>query len=645
MRLTSDKIRGLGGNSSANKILVSRLKWIEWLIIVTFILFSTRLWQLQIIEGGRNTKLADQNGIRNITLMAPRGVIVDRKGRPLVINQPSYNAYLMRDRIKNRTETLQYLSQGLRLPEEDVLLRLEKFRSAPSFQPIVIKEALSINDIAFIESHQVEHPEVRITHEPRRFYPYGSLAAHLIGYVGEISESQLRGGDLPDPKPGDIVGKAGLEKQYNTLLMGKDGKKRVVVNSLGREISELSRQDPIIGTQLTLTLDLDLQLAAERLLEDKTGTVVALNPQNGEVLAMASHPAFDPNSFASHISVRDWQELLSNADHPLQNRALQSMFSPGSVFKVIMAFAGLEENVLTPQTSVICSGGAYIYGNLFHCHKVHGFVNLNRAIAASCNVFFYNLGKNLGIERIARHAMQLGLGRKTNIDLPDEKSGLFPTPEWKERIQGEKWFAGETISVAIGQGSVTVTPIQLAKAISAIASGKISQPHVLLHPAVPTNPTDTPQKKSPADLFTVLHADTNKETQYPMDGSQTVLLSDRNRQIVVRGMWSVVNEGGTGGAARITGLDVCGKTGTAQLISLKGKSKLTEGEKSRFEHNAWFVGFAPRDNPELMIVVMVEHGGAGGRASAPIAGALFREYFVPKPSDSLPLQQTTIDVP
>lgn len=632
---------GLVSNASNNKTMLFRLKWMERFFILVFLLFSARLWQLQIIEGGRNTQLADKNGIRNIPQMAPRGIILDRNGKPLIINQPSYNAYLVRDLIKNRTDTLKHLAEGLNLSSEDVLARLEKFKSAPSFQQIVIKERISMNEIAFIEAHQLEHPEVRHRAEPRRYYPHGPLAAHLVGYVGEISEDQLRNNEIPDAKPGEIVGKAGLEKQYNSLLRGKDGNRRVVVNSLGREVRELSHQEPIIGTELRLTLDLDLQLTAERLLQDKTGTVVALNPQNGEVLAMASRPAFDPNSFASHISLREWQDLTANADHPLQNRALQSTFSPGSVFKVIMAFAGLEENILSPQSSVVCTGAINIYGNVFHCHKVHGHVTLNRAIAASCNVFFYNLGKNLGIERIARYSQQLGLGHKTNIDLPEEKSGIFPTPEWKERTQKEKWFAGETISVAIGQGSVTVTPIQLAKAIGTIASGKLAQPHVVLSPVLDSPPHREPEKKVPSNLFTEVHA-ASLSHKNAQSETTPISLSDQNRSIVVHGMWSVVNEGGTGGAARINGLDVCGKTGTAQVISLKGKSKLKGGEKSRFEHNAWFVGFAPRDNPELLIVVMVERGGAGGKASAPIAGALFREYFSKRRPDIVPPSVTPI---
>lgn len=607
-------------NHNGNKLIISRLAWIERLSVIIFLFFGGRLWHLQIIQGDYYEKLSEQNHARSISLLAPRGIIKDREGRPLVVNRPAFNAYLLRENIRSLSDTLVFIEKGLGLTPDEVRSRLEKFQTTPSFQPIVIKGDLSIQEIAFIESHQLEHPEIRITAEPRRFYPYGALAAHVFGYVGEISNEQLKRGEFPNAKPGEIVGKAGIEKQYNALLVGKDGKKRVLVNSAGREVDVVSRQEPQIGKELRLTLDFDLQHMAETMLQDKTGAIVGLNPNNGEVLVMASSPGFDPNNFAVRISYDKWEELISHPDYPLQNRVVQTGFSPGSVFKVIMAYAGLAEGLISPESSVYCTGETTIYGHVFHCHKRHGLVDLRRAIVNSCNIFFYHLGKSLGIERIAKYAKRLGLGEKTNIDLPEEKFGFFPTPEWKWQNRGEKWFAGETISVAIGQGAVTVTPIQIARAISAIATGHAPpRPHLLLDPKIDPKPGE--RKVNESGLFETLHA------QPLEDANQAAsLLSDKARRVVVDGMWGVVNDWGTGKAARVEGWDVCGKTGTTQLISNEGKGKLKE-DKDRFEPSAWFVAFAPKDQPEIVLAIIIERGGYGGVSAAPIAGEILRTYF------------------
>lgn len=593
-----------------NGIPLERLNRLKYLAIALFAFFALRLWHLQVISGNYYEKLAEQNRVRTIPLRAPRGIIRDREGRPLVINRPSFTVYLVRENLVDLSATLDFLARGLELEKEEIARQLEKYSGQPPFYPAPLKENLSVRELAYLTAHQLEHPEIRISLEPRRHYPYGRLAAHLLGYVGEVSEDELARGEFPGARPGTIVGKFGLERRYNQILTGIDGSRRVIVTSAGREVELLEKHEPIIGGELQLTIDLDLQLAAERLLDGKAGTIVALDPRSGEILAMASHPAFDPNSFALRISQREWTRLITDPAHPLQNRAIQSRFSPGSVFKIVVALAALEERLISPGFSVYCNGGASIYGHYFRCHKPrHGRVDLESAIINSCNVFFYRLGQYLGIERIARYAQALGLGEKTGIDLPEEVAGFFPTPEWKLRSRGEKWYAGETISVAIGQGPVTVTPLQLARAIGIIATRGLRPPSRLVLAA----------ESAPAG---------HKQFSLRASASSAngrLSFSEESYQALIRGMWGVVNQHGTGRAAAVEGFEVCGKTGTAQVISNEGKAR--SRHKDNFKDHAWFVGFAPRHDPEIVVAVLIEGGGFGGQTSAPIAGEIFREYF------------------
>ncbi len=585
-----------------NRQLLSRLKVIKALFVVAFLVLFVKVWYLSVLKADYYRELANQNHVRVVPLVAPRGLILDAQGRVLVDNIQSSNLILFLDKTEHLQATFEFL-KGLNLTAEELEARLLTARNYSKFQSLVIKENLSIEEVSYILSHQAEHPELTIIEEPRRLYRYGALAAHAIGYVGEISDRQLKQSEFVGHKPGDIVGKYGVERTYNPILTGIDGQQRHLVNSVGKVIQELSSIEPKAGNPLTTTIDLDLQQVAETELGDRPGAVVAFDPNDGRILVMASRPAFDPNTFARRISRQEWGNLVENPDNPLQNRTIQSQFSPGSTFKVVMALAGLERGVIDETTSVHCTGGVTLYGHYFHCHKVggHGTVTLSDAIRQSCNVYFFLLGQKLGINEIETFSKLVGLGQLSGIDLSGEALGLVPSEEWKRRMTGEKWYAGETISVAIGQGPMNVTPVQLARAIGIIATGRVPTLHL-----------------SAVDKEPALHQ--------PQVAAPTFKVE--NLRAVRQGMWRVVNEWGTGRAAQVHGFEVCGKTGTAQTIGSATRSKLSKDQAAKFAPNAWFVGFAPRDNPEIVIAVIVQGGESGGGVvAAPIAGKVFQTYF------------------
>ena len=428
---------------------------------------------LQVRDGETNSQLAERNRIKTVPVLAPRGKLLDRDGRVIVDNQAAFTLLLTRENLK--PEHIDGIAAGLGLDPEEIRARLKRFASRPKYVPLLIKQDLTPEDIAFVESHRDADtfPEMEVVQNQRRLYPRNGLAAHAIGYVGEVSEQDLDSAEFAKYTQGNIVGKFGLERQYNDQLMGVDGQRRVVVDSSGRERAVLESTEAVAGNNLRLTLDLDLQAVAELALEGKRGAVVALDPRTGEVLAMVSRPAFDPNAFAGHITNEYWKELTSGNDNPMLNRAIQAQFAPGSTFKPIMALAGLETGTIDEHSTFLCPGGATFYGRYFKCWQKHGHgtVDVHHSIVQSCDVFFYNLGNKLGIDQIAQYAEMAGIGKKTGIDLPGEAEGLMPSSKWKLRTQREKWYAGETISVSIGQGAVTVTPLQLASAIGGIVSG------------------------------------------------------------------------------------------------------------------------------------------------------------------------------
>jgi penicillin-binding protein 2 len=597
-----------------NRLPQTRLTVISYTIVGLMALLLLGFWKLQIIHSDLYTQLAERNRVRSIPIIAPRGAMLDRYGRVIVDNYPSFSVLLLRDDPQQVERLLPQIADGLNITPDDIRQQLEAATSLPHFQPIVIKPEATQGDIAFIESHRADIPVLEMLMVHRRRYPHGGFMAHVSGYVGEVSSDQIEesGGRY---KPGDIVGKAGLERQYNDHLMGVDGLRRSVVNSVGREVGRLEQTDAVPGKPIRLTIDYDLQLVAEEALVGKKGAVVAIDPKTGEVLAMASQPSYDPNDFAIRISKDEWQQLNEDPERPLLDRAIQAQLAPGSVFKILMATAMLESKAIPADYHVFCPGSAEFYGRVFHDWEKsgHGDVDLHKAIVHSCDVFFYNVGKQLGIDRISFYAGNLGLGRKTGVDLPGEEPGVMPSEAWKERLFHQKWYPGETISVAIGQGAIAVTPIQLAYVIGGIiAGGRFHQPHLLLtNQAVP-------------------------EIDFP--------ISDSTVDTVTEGMYGVVNEqGGTGSGSKLPGIELCGKTGSAQVISNQGLART--GKQSELRDNAWFVGFAPRQNPEIVVSVLVQGGQHGATAAAPIARDVVKAYYDKKQGKLAPQQLTTQAVP
>jgi len=590
------------------ELLRWRISFIGSVIAASLLVLAFCFWNAQIVQVGYYQERAEENRVREVPLVAPRGRIYDRERRIIADNRPSYNIILLRENSPHTLEqTAAMLSSGISMTKEEVMERISRAvkRREPKFRPVILKEDVSVADIAYVKAHKYELPEISVEFQPRRRYLEGDLAAHALGYVGEVTESELITPEFVNFKSGDQVGKTGLEREYNSLLAGKDGFKRVIVNSFGREMGQLEEEPYVAGNDLVTTIDLDLQRAAEEMMGENSGAVIALDPRTGEVLAMVSKPGFDPNLFATRISVTDWNSLINDPRKPMQNRAIQSRFPPGSVFKIFMAAAGLEEGTLNPLKTVYCPGHATFYGHTFGCHKRggHGTVNLHDAIVNSCNVFFYNVGNDLQIGRIAQYANMMGLGRKTGIDLPNEDSGLIPSEAWKQRVLKAKWYAGETISVAIGQGYVSVTLMQTAWAMGGLTTGgRLKQPHFV-------NPDHL--KKTGLPSFEVL------EEEYP--------ISQSNVDLISTAMWGVVNEDGTGSRAKIEGFDVAGKTGTAQVV---GKQSGLKGEQ--YEDNAWFVGYAPHRNPEIVVAAFIENGGHGGVTAAPVAHAIMETYYKKK---------------
>ncbi len=578
--------------SDDTKGYAAKISVFQYVALAVFVFLIISFWDLQVLNEMRYAEAAERNRIKSRPILAPRGKILDRDNRVIVDNHSSFSLLLSRENLKD--EHVPYIAAGLNLEQDALEARLKRYAKRPRYEPVIVKEELTPADIAFVEAHRGQDmfPEMELIHTQRRLYPKDGLAAHLVGYVGEISESELDSPEYVAYQQGDVIGKDGIEKQYNETLMGRDGERRVVVDNRGRERQVLAMKEAEPGKPLQLTIDLDLQTVAELAMENRRGAVVALDPRNGEVLALVSRPAFDPNEFAGRIPRQVWREIMGNPDRPLLNRALQAQLAPGSTFKPIMALAGLETGVIDDTFGVSCPGGANWYGRYFRCHSTHGRVELKRAIAQSCDVFFYQVGNRLGIDAIAKYATMAGLGSKTGIDLPHESTGLVPSTAWKMRAYRQKWFAGETISVAIGQGALTVTPLQLAVAIGGIATGGVWQrPHLVRERA------SEAMRKEPLNL--------------------------ENVSKVLYGMSAVVNEGGTGVRARIPGVEVCGKTGTAQLAS---NDLLKSAAGRNMKDNAWFVGFAPRQSPEIVVVALFE-AGEHGNLAAPIVRDVMKAYF------------------
>jgi len=588
-----------------------KITFLQSLIALAFLILVAGYWRLQIAEYYRYLSRAERNRIRSLPIIAPRGRILDREGRVLAASRPAFSILLERENATTLTPAhLEGVARGLRLNTAEVEQRVQDAQSLPRFQPIILKQTATLEDISFVESHRIEHPELVTIQVEQRVYPFQSLGAAVLGYVGEVSEQAIANSGSRY-RPGDVVGKAGIEKAYNDVLEGRDGMRRVVVNSVGEEVGTLESIQPVPGHDLRLTVDLDIEMAAEKALGELSGAVVALDPRTGELLAMVSHPTFDPNDFARRITPGTWKKLTSDPQKPMMNKAIQAHLAPGSVFKIFTATAALETGTIKPNFSVYCPGEITLYGHTYHDWvwekgHGHGTVDLHRAIVVSCDIYFYTLGRLLGIDKIAYFAKRLGLGSRTGIDLPGEDPGLVPTPEWARAAFKRPWWAGETISVAIGQGAVAVTPLQLAYALGGITeAGELHRPHVAFEP----NGQVHPVKDSDEDLH-----------RFPLR-RETV-------EILTQGMWGVVNEGGTGARARCPGIDIAGKTGTAQVVS----AELQKAARNHdYRNNAWFVGFSPTTHPEIVVSALVMQGEHSSVA-APIVRDIIKSYYQIKAS-------------
>lgn len=575
---------------------------------IVFAILATSYWYVQIVRADYYFTLSENNRIRSVRINAPRGYVLDRNGAILVDNEPAYTLQLYRKEARNIASSIDLASEVLKLPREVIKARVDRGLKDPEFLPITIAENLGIEEVASIEARAPEHPEFAIAVSQRRLYTHGASAAHVLGYLSEANLEQVKAVEN-GYKLGDWIGQKGIEGAYEGLLAGVNGERRVIVDSHGHEMAEERRVEARPGQNLFVTLDLGLQQIAEDYFKDKVGSAVALDPRTGEILALVSSPSYDPNWFTRRVSAKEWNGLLTDGDHPLQNRAIQNAFSPGSTFKVFLAYGALAMGLVDPEETVFCPGYATFYGRTFKCHKKggHGTVNLRNAIKMSCDVYFYNLGRRLGIERISQIANAFGFGSPTGVDLPYEKSGLVPSEEWAIEKRHARWYPSETISVSIGQGPVLVTPLQQARALSAlIENGRLPTPHLFLASQEPHS---------------------GKRLRYKSETHTGMEIPPEKLAIVKNGMWAVMNEaGGTAYSFRVPGLETGGKTGTVQVIGNETTIK-AGADRHKLADHAWFFGFAPLDNPQMVVVVFVENGGHGGLAAAPLAKSLFEKRF------------------
>jgi len=577
-----------------------KFRWCKRIILLALIVLCMRLFDLQILKGDDMRKLSEQNRVRIKKILAPRGMVYDRNGKVVADTRPSFNLYVIREDIRDFNQTVDGLAKLLRLDREEIITKLKEARDYPSSFPVKIESDLNMDQVAKVEANKFYLPGVTIQIEPKRNYPYGIMLAHVLGYVSEVSSEELKTKEYKEYAPGDYVGKFGLEKQYEQYLRGIDGAQRVEVDATGREVRVLDTRDPIAGNSLHINIDMDLQVAVEKAFEGKKGGCVVSDPKTGGVLALVSRPAFDPNKLSSGVTKDYWAQISNDKTHPLQNRSTQGRFPPGSTFKMVPALAALDKGIINEHTFFSCSGGFFFGNRTFKCWKKggHGSVAVRRGIVESCDVFFYNTGLKAGVDRIHDMAKIIGLTKLTGIDLPGEKAGLVPSTEWKQKTFGEKWYEGETVSVAIGQGAVWLTPVQLMQLAAFIANeGVTFKPQIVKRVVAP-------QGKVLKVFEPVMSANAN--------------ISKQAIALVRDAMKGVVNEpGGTAYASRLQNINMSGKTGTAQSTS----AGLGKGD------HAWFVAFAPHENPALAMAVLVEYGGHGASTSAPIAKIITQSYL------------------
>lgn len=582
-----------------------RLPLLAAFIILVIVVLFVRLWYLQVVKGEYYHEQAESNRIRPVRLRPPRGVIYDRSGRPLVENELVFDISLIPEDAPDLDATIEKLSAIVKIPPAAIRKILEDADAVrTSYDPVKIREEAPWDEVAVVEAHQDELPGAIIEPEHLRHYPYGGLASHQFGYIGKVSPSQRR---KEQADIGMLTGQGGLEKIYDKLLRGVAGRRMIQINAAGRKVKDLGSEEPRPGTDISLTIDLDAQKAAEEGLGSRAGAVVAMDPNTGEVLALASHPTFDPNLFPRGISPKDWVQLMNDPGHPMYNRAIQSVYPPGSTFKIIVALAGLESGVIKLDDKVTCKGALTSGRHSFRCWKKggHGPVSFHQAVVESCDVYFYTMGERIGWDRVAEYARKLGYGSLTGILLPDEKPGLIPTTEWKKKRTGEAWYAGDTYINSIGQGFVLVSPIQACQMMSAVANGG----HFF----------------RPLLIKQTRNRETREVDVFAPELINSISLDPKTLLELRSALAGVVNEpGGTAHAAATPLATVAGKTGTAQVIAQKVAGRRLSGDT---RDHAWFVAFAPVENPKIAVAVVVEHGGHGGSAAAPIAKKVIEEYL------------------
>ena len=593
-----------GGEENFTKELRPRIFWFTVVLFLSFFIILARLWYLQVAQADPLRELAENNRLRQVSFAGFRGDIYDRNGVLLVTSRPSFDVDIIREDIADLDGLLVKLGKIIKL---DIASTKKKLFAAQSFVPVTIALDILRDQAGQIEEQKFELPGVSLSVRPIRIYRYGSFAAHLIGYLGEISRKQLKDPILKGYKGGDIVGKSGVEKSFEPILRGADGNKIIEVDATGRELRTIKKVEAGVGKDLYLSLDFETQRKAEELMEGKQGAIVAMRPQTGEVLAFVSAPGFDLNQFAYGVEPGYWRDLLKNEHHPLNNRPIQGLYAPASTYKIIVALAALEEGHIETKTKILCEGYFKLGRRYYRCwnRRGHGYISLHRALAQSCDIYFYELGLKLGVNKIAEWAKHFGLGSITGIALEHERSGLIPTKDWKRKVKKRDWILGETISIAIGQGYNLVTPLQLSTVISSVANGgKMVQPRLLK--------VSNEQLSDPESL-----------------GRRELPFKKENLDIINWGLYGVVNSRyGTGARSGIIGVKVAGKTGTSQVVTKRSDDyRKLEDIPVKLRDHALFVGYAPYSNPEISVVVVLEHAGGGGTMAAPISQKVIKAYL------------------
>ncbi len=575
-----------------------RIRFASYVVLFIFAAFVLKLFNLQVIRGDEYRKISDNNRLKIVKVSAPRGIIYDRNGRAFVRNIPSFDVSVIREDLPDDSDTIMSLSSLLELEPAELKSKL-KSSAAREFEPVKLKGDLSLAQVAKVVARKIEFPGLHVDVAMGREYTHSELAGHVVGYLSKMSMSQMKEPGYYDLPPESPVGQYGIERFYDTSLMGRSGKEIIEVDAIGRETRVVGVEHPLKGNDIHLTIDIPVQMEAERNLKGKTGSIVAVIPDTGEVLALASSPAFDPNLFSGGISSDDWRQLINDPKKPLLNRGIQSRYPPGSTFKIVTALAALEEGVITRNTRFECKGHIELGGREFRCwnEKGHGRVNLHSAIAESCDVFFYEVAKMIDVDIIAEYAERFGLGTVSGIDLDGEVSGLVPTSGWKKQKKNERWYLGETLNTAIGQGYLTTTPVQMAVLTAAVVNGgRLVRPSILLN--------------DPALI---------------QSGDEDISVSPENLEFIKKALVdSVKGVKGTGKRAYSDITEIGGKTGTAQVVS---RETMEDDLPARFMDHAWFIAFAPEESPEIAVAVFIEHGGSGGSVAAPIAKNVIEAYF------------------